>query len=62
MEEAFYLLSFDEKYVMNKIMSDDINEEEAEDGFEKAFDFNEEYAETVNSGVWVSADCFTFTN
>ena len=62
MEEAFYLLTFNEKFVMEKIMSDDINEEELEDGFEEAFDFNDEYAETVNSGLWVSADCFTFTN
>ena len=40
----------------------DIAEDEIEDGFEEAFDFVDEYAETVNSGLWVSNECFTFTN
>ena len=36
--------------------------EEDEDGFEEAFEFIDEYSETVNSGLWVSNDCFTFIN
>jgi len=33
-----------------------------EDGLEEAFEFIDEYSETVVSGLWVSADCFTFIN
>lgn len=33
-----------------------------EDGLEEAFNFVDEYSETVQSGLWVSGDCFTFTN
>ena len=33
-----------------------------EDGLEEAFTFFDEYSETVQSGLWVSADCFTFIN
>ena len=33
-----------------------------EDGLEQAFTFVDEYSETVQSGLWVSADCFTFIN
>ena len=43
MEDAFYLLEYNEKFVMDKIAADDVNEDEAEDGFEEAFDFIDEY-------------------
>ena len=62
MEEAFYLLTFNEQFVTNKIASNEIDDDELEDGFEEAFDFVDEYEETVNSGHWVSSDCFAFTN
>lgn len=31
-----------------------------DDGLEEAFNFVDEFTETVQSGLWVSADCFTF--
>lgn len=36
--------------------------ENEEDGFEDAFTFIEEFNETVNSGTWISNDCFVFIN
>ena len=33
-----------------------------DDGLEEAFNFVDEYSETVQSGLWVSGDCFTFIN
>jgi coatomer subunit beta' len=33
-----------------------------EDGIEDAFTFLEEFNETINSGVWISNDCFVFVN
>ena len=47
---------------MDKIAREEIDDEEAEDGFEEAFDFEDEYQETVSSGLWISPVCFTFTN
>ncbi len=35
--------------------------DESEDGFEEAFTFVEEFNETIQSGVWISNDCFVFT-
>jgi hypothetical protein len=34
----------------------------SEDGIEEAFTFNEEFNETINSGVWISNECFVFVN
>ena len=48
--------------MQQKLASGEIDDDEVEDGFEESFDFVDEYAETVNSGLWVSAECFTFTN
>lgn len=62
MDDAFYLLDYREQFVLDKLASGEINDEEGEDGFEEAFDFVDEYAETVTSGIWISADCFSFTN
>lgn len=36
--------------------------EDAEDGYEEAFTFVEEYTETIGSGQWISANCLTFIN
>lgn len=33
-----------------------------EDGIEEAFTFQEEFNETINSGVWISNECFVFIN
>ena len=38
------------------------NAEAEEDGIEDAFTFIEEFNETVNSGTWISNDCFVFVN
>jgi hypothetical protein len=39
-----------------------MTEEEQEDGLEDAFTFEDEYTETVVSGLWVSSDCFVWIN
>ena len=36
--------------------------DQEEDGIEDAFTFIEEYNETINSGVWISNECFVFIN
>jgi coatomer subunit beta' len=33
-----------------------------EDGIEEAFNFIEEFSETIMSGTWISNDCFVFAN
>lgn len=43
MEDTFYLLKYNEQFVMDKIAKEEIDDEEAEDGFEEAFDFEDEY-------------------
>jgi coatomer subunit beta' len=37
-------------------------EEDEDDGCEEAFDFVEEFSDVITSGLWVSSDCFVFTN
>ena len=37
-------------------------EDEDDDGFEDAFEFAEEFSEIITSGLWVSNDCFVYTN
>lgn len=36
--------------------------EDEEDGIDDAFTFIEEFNETINSGVWISNDCYVFVN
>jgi len=55
----FYLLKYDQEAVDAAIAQD---QEVDEDGYEEAFQFIDEYKETVMSGLWVSNDCFTFVN
>ena len=62
LEDSFYLLSFNAKEVEALVAAGDINEEEEEDGFEAAFTFVDEFPEMINSGFWVSSECFTFIN
>ena len=62
LEGTFYLLEFDSAAVDQAIAQGVLDSPECEDGLEEAFTFVDEYAETVQSGLWVSADCFTFIN
>lgn len=39
-----------------------MNADVDEDGIDDAFTFIEEFHETVNSGHWISNDCFVFIN
>jgi coatomer subunit beta' len=50
LEETFYLLEFNANKVEELISSGTATPEDAEDGFEEAFTFVEEYSETVSSG------------
>lgn len=59
LEDTFYLLKYSQEAVDAAIQSE---QEVDEDGYEEAFEFVDEYSETVNSGLWVSNDCFTFVN
>jgi len=43
---------------LRKISGADIED----DGIEEAFTFLEEFNETINSGVWISNECFVFIN
>lgn len=43
-------------------MSGTLTPEDAEDGFEEAFTFTEEFAEQINSGQWINQNCFVFIN
>jgi len=36
--------------------------EPSEDGIDEAFTFQEEFNETINSGIWISNECFVFIN
>lgn len=60
LEDTFYLLKYDQAAVNQAIAQS--QGEEDEDGFEEAFEFIDEYTDVVNSGLWVSNDCFTFIN
>lgn len=46
---------------MKKIALGNATENE-EDGIEEAFTFIEEFNETINSGIWISNECFVFVN
>uniref|UniRef100_A0A7S3IM43 Coatomer subunit beta n=1 Tax=Strombidium inclinatum TaxID=197538 RepID=A0A7S3IM43_9SPIT len=64
LEDNFYLLNFDNEgvaeYVAGKEPAGKPDEEE--DGFEEAFQFQDEFQEIISSGLWVSNDCFVFIN
>ena len=62
LEETLYLLDFNGDKVDQAISQGMLDQEDNEDGLEEAFDFVEEFNEQVQSGLWVSADCFTFIN
>ena len=60
LEDTFYLLEFNGAAVDQAIAQGVFEQEDMDDGLEEAFNFVDEYAETVQSGLWVSSDCFTF--
>lgn len=62
LEENFYLLEFHADILENLMANGTISPEYAEDGFEEAFTFVEEFTETINSGQWISHNCFVFIN
>lgn len=62
LEENFYLLEFHADILEKLLVSNTLSPEDAEDGFEEAFTFVEEFTETVNSGQWISHNCFVFIN
>ena len=64
LEDNFYLLSYDNDQVVAYLGSKDpaAAPEEDDDGCEEAFQFTEEYREVIVSGLWVSSDCFVYTN
>ena len=60
LEDQYYLLNFNQDQVNNYLQNKEGNEED--DGCEEAFDFVEEFGDVITSGLWVSSECFVFTN
>ena len=56
LEDTFYLLEFDSQAVAQAIATGALQQDDMEDGLEEAFNFVDEYSETVQSGYWVSAN------
>lgn len=54
LEDNFYLLDFHADMLEQCLMTGTLTPEDAEDGFEEAFTFTEEFAEQINSGQWIS--------
>jgi coatomer subunit beta' len=64
LEDTFYMLQFNHDTVEGALrkISSGASEENEEDGIDEAFTFVEEFNETINSGVWISSECFVFVN
>lgn len=62
LEENFYLLEFNSELLSKLLANGNMTSDDAEDGFEEAFTFVEEFTEVINSGQWISHNCFVFTN
>ena len=62
LEENFYLLQFHPDRLAQCLANGTVDPDEAEDGFEEAFTFEEEFAEMVSSGQWISPSAFVFIN
>jgi hypothetical protein len=58
LEDTFYLLQYNADVVEEALSTP--SQEETEDGYEEAFTFIEEFHETVQSGCWISNECFVF--
>jgi coatomer subunit beta' len=67
LEENYYQLDFNEDQVQAYVsehegVEEKPEDEEDDDGCEEAFTFLDEFADIITSGIWVSNDCFVFTN
>ena len=68
LEENYYLLDFNEEEVKTYVAEHEGEEQKPEDededdeGCEEAFTFTEEFPDIIISGLWVSNDCFVYTN
>jgi coatomer subunit beta' len=67
LEEQFYLLNYDADQVKEYINQKDPHQEQQEEdeddeGCEEAFDMVDEFSEIITSGLWVSNECFVYTN
>jgi hypothetical protein len=68
LEENYYLLDFNEdevaSYIEENVGKDTTAQEEDEDdeGCEDAFTFQDEFNDIITSALWVSNECFVFTN
>lgn len=62
LEDTFYLLQFNADQTEMALRKMGTGGGEDEDGIEEAFTFLEEFNETVNSGTWISNECFVFVN
>lgn len=69
LEENYYLLNFKEEETANYInehageeQKPAEDEDDEDEGCEEAFEFVDEFNDIITSGIWVSANCFVFTN
>ena len=69
LEEQYYLLNFDqqevESYIHEHFTGEDQTkpaDDEDDEGCEAAFEFQDEFPDIITSGLWVSNDCFVYTN
>ena len=64
LEDQYYLLNYNAEAVSQYVASrdPDANPDDDDDGCEEGFDFVEEFSDVITSGLWVSQDCFVFTN
>jgi coatomer subunit beta' len=67
LEDNFYLLNFNNDQLVSYLSSKEPSDltdkvEDDDDGCEEAFQFVDEYQEVITSGLWVSNDCFVFSN
>lgn len=69
LEDNFYLLNLNESEVSEYVETNDgvekpqgEDDEDEDDGCEEAFEFQDEFPDIITSGLWVSNDCFVYTN
>jgi len=61
LEDTFYLLQYNSDAI-EAAMARPGSSDDNEDGYEEAFTFVEEFHETIQSGCWISNECFVFLN
>lgn len=69
LEEQYYYLNFNSGEVLEYINQKDPHEEQKpededddDEGCEEAFNFVDEFNDIITSGLWVSNECFVYTN